>query len=90
MEKETGQSSLVVAASLRHCTDLCGTIRNLSPEKNHNNNYDIKCALIRNFVSYLLSSSLAVPPTLHMWKWSGETSITHSYTLQIYCSPIRS
>ena len=27
-------------------------------------------------------SSLAVPPTLHTWKWSGETSITHSYTLE--------
>ena len=31
--------------------------------------------------------SLAVPPTLHTRKWSGETSITHSYTLQRTVQP---
>ena len=30
----------------------------------------------------LNQASLAMPPTLHTWKWSGETSITHLYTLE--------
>ena len=35
------------------------------------------------------SLAVSTSPTLHSWKWSGETSITHLYILQIYCSPIR-
>ena len=36
------------------------------------------------FHTTLINPSLASSPTLHMRKWSGDISIQHSYTLQLY------
>ena len=84
-----GNASMQVNRERRRCAiesmnpppDEDETLKNSAPqlfgegfsEKAKERDEELQC---------LNQASLAVLPTLHTWKWFGETSITHLYTLE--------